>query len=91
MKTGKEYLLYQMRNEPNQHEYDEKTVNALGELLDLYAQYYHGQQVNSVDLADVVGRGEQLVCRNCKYDKSETYHDKMWCMDCRQKDRFTAN
>lgn len=33
---------------------------------------------------------EQLFCRDCKYDKAETYHDKMWCRDCRQKDRFTA-
>ncbi len=38
----------------------------------------------------VVGRSEQLVCRDCKYNKAETYHDKMWCRDCRQKDRFTA-
>ena len=28
--------------------------------LDAYAKYYHEQQVNSVDLADVVGQSEQL-------------------------------
>lgn len=43
-----------------------------------------------LDLYNVVGRSEQLFCRDCKYDKAETYHDKMWCRDCRQKDRFTA-
>jgi pentatricopeptide repeat protein len=41
-------------------------------------------------LYDVVGQSEQLFCRDCKYDKAETYHDKMWCRDCRQKDRFKA-
>jgi hypothetical protein len=30
-------------------------------------------------------------CSDCKYDKAETYHDKMWCRDCGQKDRFKAN
>ena len=31
---------------------------------------------------------QTLSCSDCKYYKAETYHDKMWCKDCRQKDRF---
>jgi len=29
-------------------------------MMRMYARYYHEQQVKSVDLADVVGRSEQL-------------------------------
>jgi len=39
---------------------------------------------------DVVGRSEQLFCCDCKHFKAITYHDKMYCRDCMQKDRFTA-
>jgi pentatricopeptide repeat protein len=55
-----------------------------------------GQGINAKTLAEqcvihgAVGQSEQLFCRDCKYDKAETYHDKMWCRDCKQKDRFTA-
>jgi len=53
-----------------------------------------GNQINEKELAKqcainvVVGQSEHLFCRDCKYYKAETYHDKMWCRDCRQKDRF---
>lgn len=55
-----------------------------------------GQCTNAKTLAkqcvihSVLGQGEQFFCRDYRYDKAETYHDKMWCRDCRQKDRFTA-
>lgn len=39
--------------------------------------------VKNCAIPDVVGQSEQLFCRDCKYDKAETYHDKMWCRDCR--------
>lgn len=32
----------------------------------------------------------EVLCINCKYDKAETYHDKMWCRDCQEKNRFKA-
>jgi len=35
-----------------------------------------------------VSNNEVAVCKNCKYFKGETYHDRMYCRDCRQKDRF---
>lgn len=41
-------------------------------------------------LHNVVGRSEQLFCCDCKHFKAITYHDKMYCRDCMQKDRFTA-
>jgi len=31
------------------------------------------------------------VCESCKYFKSERYHDKMWCIDCQQNNRFEKN
>ena len=61
-------------------------------LADNWELYKDAQSIFKfyVDLANVVGQSEQLFCRDCKYDKAETYHDKMWCIDCRQKDRFKA-
>ena len=32
---------------------------------------------------------EEKTCQQCKYFNEETYHDKMYCRDCRQRDRFT--
>ncbi len=33
-------------------------------MMEEYAKYYHEQQVNSVDLANVVGQSEQLFCHH---------------------------
>jgi len=38
----------------------------------------------------VVGRSEQLFCRDCKYNKCKSYGDQMYCRDCRQMDRYEA-
>ena len=27
-------------------------------------------------------------CADCRYHKAESYHDKMWCRDCTQKDKW---
>jgi hypothetical protein len=43
---------------PNRYPLFNNWVNAMQE----YAKWYHEKQVNSVDLADVVGKSEQLVC-----------------------------
>ena len=63
--------------------------NEYGRWMAEFANHVLAEQ--KLDIANVVGRSEQLFCCDCKYDKTETYHDKMWCRDCRQKDRFTAN
>ena len=74
--------------------YDDETIyNSAGDIIGTLSQLmndYHESEVKELNIPDVVGRSEQLFCRDCKYDKAETYHDKMWCRDCRQKDRFTA-
>jgi hypothetical protein len=28
------------------------------------------------------------VCSTCRFNKSNTYHDKMWCRDCQQKNHY---
>ena len=33
---------------------------------------------------------KHISCQNCKYHEADTYHDKMWCRDCRQMDRFKS-
>jgi hypothetical protein len=30
----------------------------------------------------------ESVCSTCRFNKSNTYHDKMWCRDCRQGNHF---
>ena len=30
----------------------------------------------------------KIECKNCKYDKVKSEHDKMWCRGCKQKDRY---
>jgi hypothetical protein len=64
MKPGKEYLLDKIGgNKPDK--YDEKTLELIAYWMDEYAKYYHEQQVNSVDLADVGGNevdSEESVC-----------------------------
>lgn len=34
------------------------------------------------------GKSAELNCENCTYYKGESYHDKMWCRDCQQKNHF---
>ena len=34
--------------------------------------------------------GEEVKCKNCKYHHSIKYHDKMWCRDCQQKNKFES-
>lgn len=65
MKTAREWLLEQLKEFPNHDEYDPKAVDAIADFMEHYAKYYHEQQVKKCDLADVVGRSEQLVCPNC--------------------------
>ena len=31
---------------------------------------------------------EKKKCTDCEYFEGESYHDKMYCRDCRQMDRF---
>ena len=47
-------------------------------------------RLRALNIDSVVVSEAELFCRDCKYDKADTYHDKMWCGDCRQKDRFKA-
>jgi hypothetical protein len=28
------------------------------------------------------------VCSTCRFNKSNTHHDKMWCRDCQQKNHY---
>ena len=32
---------------------------------------------------------EELDCAKCKYYEGQIFHDKMWCRDCQQKNKFT--
>ena len=34
--------------------------------------------------------GEEVVCKNCRFNHAESYHDTMWCRDCQQKNRFES-
>ena len=54
------------------NEYTEEKKDLMREDLDSVIDY-HQEQVNSVDLADAVGRSEQLPC-DC--NKHPTYFDK---------------
>lgn len=45
-------------------------------------------------LENRMGRDEikqKLECATCVYNEGESYHDKMWCRDCRQKDRHRTS
>lgn len=60
MKTAEEYLRENLIEYPKHEEYNQDAIDAIACFMDGYAKYYHEQQVNSVDLADVVGQSEQL-------------------------------
>lgn len=50
MKTAKEYLLDQLKEFPDNDEYDQKILGLLAYWMEEYAKYHHEQQVKSVDL-----------------------------------------
>ena len=61
----------------------------------LHKQLYEKAKANGADKSTepalhkhIVSNNEVACCGNCKYFKGETYHDRMYCRDCRQKDRF---
>jgi hypothetical protein len=47
-------------------------------MLDGYAEY----RVKNFDLADVVGRSEQLVCDHPKIEHIDNFSDRMECTTC---------
>ncbi len=55
LKTAREWLLEQLKGFENHEDYKEDNINAIADFMEHYAKYYHQQQVNSVDLADVGG------------------------------------
>lgn len=36
-----------------------------------------------------VSIAERKACVNCRYNNAETMHDKLYCRDCKQLNRFT--
>lgn len=68
-KTAKEYIEYL------DEQSGESWSNATDELADImedYAKMYHEYQLKLLDIADVVGRSEQLVCcENCIHFNKE--------------------
>ena len=82
-------------NRDNKAEFDKyiQLEEDYGNLIKQLSEPPAKQQTNdkATELIPVVVVSEaELFCQDCRYDKSETYHDKMWCRDCRQKDRFKA-
>ena len=68
----------------------EKQKTAVGVALLTKVFEIERKAVKNLTIPVVVRQSEQLFCRNCKYDEAKSFHDKMWCRDCRQKDRFKA-
>lgn len=60
MKTAKKWLLEQLNGFENHEDYKEDNIKAIADFMEHYAKYYHEQQVNSVDLADVGGSYRML-------------------------------
>jgi hypothetical protein len=56
--------------------------DAVDELLLLYN--VSGSILSKLHQPNVI----ESVCYTCRFNKSITYHDKMWCRDCQQKNHY---
>jgi len=43
-----------------------------------------------LNLQNVSNNEVAVSCLNCHYEIAESYHDKMWCRDCKQHNHFKA-
>ena len=80
-----EKLRKQIYDVLNKHD---REVNIFGAVTNDEVSNLVDDLVKLLAIPDVVPCLLEKQCSNCKYNNSETYHDKMWCRDCRQKDRY---
>ena len=85
MKTAKEFWLSKHPDAEKDWQKTGHDDNFQVRMMEEYAKYYHKQQVNSVDLANVVGQSEQLPCDCSKYPTYFDNDSKPRCKNCNER------
>jgi hypothetical protein len=83
MKTAKEFWISKFPDAEKDWQKTGHDDNFQVRMMEEYAKYYHEQQVNSVDLADVGGNEVALTC-DCVNPSGGLYYTKGKpnCMTC---------
>lgn len=60
------------------------------EYIELQMKELAREIVKNLTIHDVSNNEVAVSCLNCHYEIAESYHDKMWCRDCKQYNHFKA-